>query len=94
MEQPRLRPTLNLIFTGEVDWCVKDWAGWMTATGADSGKCTWQFKAPFPLIGGAIAGGVISYDTGAGQRVACAAGVTSPILPTPKIDGKVVVLGL
>jgi hypothetical protein len=34
-------PSLNLIFTGELDWCVKDWAGWMTATHADSGKRTW-----------------------------------------------------
>jgi len=31
-------------------------------------------------LGGAIAGGVISYDTGAGQRVAVAAGMTSPNL--------------
>jgi len=159
---PAYDPVLNLIFTGEVDWCVtvhaapadaiakapmgqpwsgspdgfgktddtKEWAGWMTATEADSGQRIWQFKAPFPLmggitptaggvlffgdmggnfyafdaakggklwssnLGGAIAGGVISYDTGAGQRVAVAAGMTSPIWPTPKINGKVVVLGL
>jgi len=32
--------------------------------------------------------------TGAGQRIAVAAGMTSPIWPTPKINGKVVVLGL
>lgn len=109
---------------------AKNWAGWMTATDADSGKLKWQFKAPFPLmggttptaggvvffgdmggnfyafesgsgkklwstdLGGAIAGGVITYDTGAGQKVAVAAGMTSPIWPTPKINGKVVVLGL
>jgi alcohol dehydrogenase (cytochrome c) len=159
---PAYDPTLNLILTGEVDWCVtvraapldaiakgapgqpwsgspdgfgkmddpKDWAGWMTATDADTGKRVWRFKAPFPLmggitptaggvlffgdmggnlyafdtakgtklwsadLGGAIAGGVISYDTGAGQRIAVAAGMTSPIWPTPKISGKVVVLGL
>jgi alcohol dehydrogenase (cytochrome c) len=159
---PAYDPTLNLIFTGEVDWCVtvhaapadaiakaamgepwsgspdgfgktddpKDWAGWMTGTDADSGKRSWQFKAPFPLmggitptaggvlffgdmggnfyafdaakgrklwstdLGGAIAGGVITYDTGAGQRVAVAAGMTSPIWPTPKVNGKVVVFGL
>ncbi|HWS66790.1 MAG TPA: PQQ-binding-like beta-propeller repeat protein [Steroidobacteraceae bacterium] len=159
---PAYDPALNLIFTGEVDWCVtvhassadaiakapmgqpwsgspdgfgktddpKDWAGWMTATDADIGRRVWQFTAPFPLmgditptaggvlffgdmggnfyafdagtggklwstdLGGAIAGGVISYDTGAGQRVAVAAGMTSPIWPTPKINGKVVVLGL
>jgi alcohol dehydrogenase (cytochrome c) len=109
---------------------IKQWAGWMTATDADSGKQRWQFKAPFPLmggitptsgnllffgdmggnfyafdavsgkklwsldLGGAIAGGVITYDTGAGQRVAVAAGMTSPIWPTPKVNGKVVILGL
>lgn len=109
---------------------TKQWAGWMTASDADSGRRRWQFKAPFPLmggvtptsggllffgdmggtlyafdsangkklwstdLGGAIAGGVISYDTGAGQRVAVAAGMTSPIWPTPKINAKVVVLGL
>jgi PQQ-dependent dehydrogenase (methanol/ethanol family) len=109
---------------------TKLWAGWMTASDADSGRRRWQFKAPFPLmggvtptsggllffgdmggtlyafdsangkklwstdLGGAIAGGVISYDTGAGQRVAVAAGMTSPIWPTPKINAKVVVLGL
>ncbi len=109
---------------------VSKWAGWMTASDADSGKRHWQFKAPFPLmggitptaggvlffgdmggtlyafdsasgqklwstdLGGAIAGGVITYDTGAGQKVAVAAGMTSPIWPTQKINGKIVILGL
>ncbi|MFI4969515.1 MAG: pyrroloquinoline quinone-dependent dehydrogenase [Lysobacterales bacterium] len=159
---PAFDPSTNLIYTGEVDWCVtvraapaetlaavptghawsgspdgfgkmddaSKWAGWMTATDADSGKRKWQFKAPFPLmggvtptagglllfgdmggtlyafdsasgkklwstdLGGAIAGGVITYDTGSGQRVAVAAGMTSSIWPTPKVDGKIVVLGL
>jgi PQQ-dependent dehydrogenase (methanol/ethanol family) len=108
----------------------KEWAGWMTATDADTGAQKWQFKAPFPLmsgvtptagglvffgdmggnlyaydstsgrqlwstnLGGAIAGGLITYDAGGGQRVAVTAGMTSPIWPTPKIPGKVVVLGL
>lgn len=108
----------------------KVWAGYLTATDADSGKVKWQFKAPFPLmsgitptsggvlffgdmggnfyafntasgkrlwstdLGGAIAGGVITYDTGKGQKVAVAAGMTSPIWPTRKINGKIVVLGL
>lgn len=106
------------------------WAGWLTATDADSGKRKWQFKAPFPLmggttptagglvlfgdmggnfyalaadsgkklwsqnLGGAVAGGVITYDTGMGQRIAVAAGMTSPIWPTPKVTGKIVILGL
>jgi alcohol dehydrogenase (cytochrome c) len=108
----------------------KTWAGWMTATDADTGKAKWKFKAPTPLmsgvtptaggvlffgdmggtlyafdsasgkqlwstdLGGAIGGGVISYDTGAGQKIAVAAGMTSAIWPTRKINGKVVVLGL
>jgi len=109
---------------------VKDWSGYFTASNADNGKRAWQFKAPFPLmggitptsggvvffgdmggtfyafdaakgrklwptdLGGAIAGGVITYDTGAGQKVAVAAGMTSPIWPTAKINGKIVVLGI
>jgi len=47
----------------------------------------------FPL-GGAIGGGVITYDTGTGQKIAVAVGMTSPIWPTQKVTGKVVVLGL
>lgn len=43
-------------------------------------------------LGGAIGGGVITYDTGAGQAFAVAAGMTSPIWPTAKITAKVVVL--
>jgi alcohol dehydrogenase (cytochrome c) len=54
-----------------------------------SGKRLWS-KA----LGGAVGGGVITYDTGAGQKVAVAAGMTSPIWPTPKVTGKIVVLGL
>jgi PQQ-dependent dehydrogenase (methanol/ethanol family) len=109
---------------------ISQWAGWLTASDADTGKQVWQFKAPFPLMGGvtptagglvlfgdmggnfyafdaatgrqlwsqnlhgAIAGGVISYDTGAGQKIAVAAGMTSPIWPTEKVNGKIVVLGL
>src|SRR5882724_12091957 len=55
---------------------------------ADSGSKLWSSD-----LGGAIAGGVISYDTGAGQRVAVAAGMTSPIWPTAKVTAKVVILG-
>jgi alcohol dehydrogenase (cytochrome c) len=45
-------------------------------------------------LGGAIGGGVITYDTGAGQKIAVAAGMTSPIWPTLKVNGKIVILGL
>src|SRR5271165_850438 len=157
-----LDPGINLIFTGEVDWCTtvhaapaaslastppgkpwsgategfgqqddpKRWSGWMTATDAATGERKWQFHAPFPImggvtptggglvlfgdmggnfyaldavsgkklwstdLGGAVGGGVISYDTGQGQKIAVAAGMTSPIWPTPKVNGKVVVFGL
>jgi PQQ-dependent dehydrogenase (methanol/ethanol family) len=160
---PAYDPQHNLLFTGEVDWCVtvraapaaqvasvatgqpwsgshdggfgtfddpSKWAGWMTASDADSGHRAWQFKAPFPLmsgvtptaggvlffgdmggtlyafdsargkklwssdLGGAIGGGVITYDTGAGQKVAVATGMTSPIWPTPKVNAQVVVFSL
>lgn len=105
------------------------WAGWVTATDVSSGTRKWQFKAPYPILGGvtptaghvvfvgdmggnlyaldadtgaklwssdlggAIAGGVISYDTGAGQKVAVTVGMTSPIWPTAKVTAKVVILG-
>jgi PQQ-dependent dehydrogenase (methanol/ethanol family) len=104
------------------------WAGWLTATDAVSGKQSWRFKAPNPIIGGvtptagdivlfgdmggnffaldsrsgaklgqwdlggAVSGGVITYDTGAGQKVAVTTGMTSKIWPTPKVTAKIVVL--
>jgi outer membrane protein assembly factor BamB len=56
---------------------------------AASGKKLWSTD-----LGGAIGGGVITYDAGQGQKIAVAAGMTSPIWPTPKINGKIVLLGL
>ena len=56
---------------------------------AKSGSKLWSIN-----LGGALAGGVITYDTGVGQKIAVAAGMTSPIWPTQKVNGKVVVLGL
>jgi hypothetical protein len=53
----------------------------------------WNAKSEEDL-GGALAGGVITYVTGVGQKIAVAAGMTSPIWPTQKVNGKVVVLGL
>jgi alcohol dehydrogenase (cytochrome c) len=66
-----------------------DMGGNFYAFDAAHGKKLWSID-----LGGAIAGGVITYDTGQGQKIAVAAGMTSPIWPTPKINGKVVVLGL
>jgi len=66
-----------------------DMGGNFYAFDTASGKKLWSMA-----LGGAIAGGVITYDTGGGQKIAVAVGMTSPIWPTPKINGKVVVLGL
>lgn len=43
-------------------------------------------------LGGAVAGGLITYDTGAGQKIAVSTGMTSKIWPTPKVTAKIVVL--
>jgi glucose dehydrogenase len=45
-------------------------------------------------LGGAVSGGVSTYDTGAGQKIAVTTGMTSKIWPTPKVTAKIVVLGL
>ncbi len=66
-----------------------DMGGTFYAFDAVSGKKLWSFD-----LGGAIGGGVITYDSGQGQKIAVAAGMTSPIWPTPKINGKVVILAL
>jgi PQQ-dependent dehydrogenase (methanol/ethanol family) len=66
-----------------------DMGGTLYAFDSATGKQLWSQD-----LGGAIGGGVISYDAGGGQKVAVAAGMTSPIWPTPKTTGKVVVLGV
>jgi len=66
-----------------------DMSGNLYAFNAASGKKLWSTD-----LGGAIGGGVITYDSGQGQKIAVAAGMTSPIWPTPKVNGKVVILGL
>jgi alcohol dehydrogenase (cytochrome c) len=66
-----------------------DIGGNFYAFDAANGQKLWSMD-----LGGAIGGGVITYDTGAGQRIAVAAGMTSPIWPTPKVNGKIVILGL
>ena len=66
-----------------------DMGGNFYALDAMSGKKLWSMD-----LGGAIGGGVITYDSGQGQKIAVAVGMTSPIWPTRKINGKVVVLSL
>ena len=66
-----------------------DMGGNLYAFDAASGKKLWSTD-----LGGAIGGGLITYDSGQGQKIAVAAGMTSPIWPTLKVNGKVVVLGL
>lgn len=66
-----------------------DMGGNLYAFDAASGKKLWSTD-----LGGAVGGGVITYDSGQGQKIAVAAGMTSPIWPTAKINAKVVVLGL
>jgi PQQ-dependent dehydrogenase (methanol/ethanol family) len=49
-----------------------------------SGRVLWKQN-----IGGAVAGGVITYDTGAGQKVAVSTGMQSKIWPTPKATAQI-----
>ena len=66
-----------------------DMGGTLYALDADRGTVLWSQP-----LGGAVGGGVITYATAAGQRVAAAVGMTSPIWPTAKVTAKVVVLGV
>jgi alcohol dehydrogenase (cytochrome c) len=70
----------NVVFMG-------DMGGNFYALNLDSGKKLWEHR-----FDGAVAGGVITYDTGAGQKLAVATGMTSKIWPTPKVTAKIVVL--
>jgi alcohol dehydrogenase (cytochrome c) len=107
-----------------------NWAGWLYATDADSGKWKWRLKTNYPILSGvtptgggivffgdmggnfyvvnasdgqrlwgqklegAIAGGVITYTANSSQRVAVAAGYSSPLWPTEPGTAKIVILGL
>ncbi len=56
---------------------------------AMNGQKLWNKK-----LDGAIGGGVITYDAGASQKVAVAAGLTSILWPTEQATAKIVILGL
>lgn len=73
---------------GDVVFCG-DMGGNIYALRADTGAALWSMK-----LDGAVSGGIITYDTGAGQKVAVSAGMTSKIWPTPKVTAKIYVLGL
>lgn len=66
-----------------------DMGGNMYALNADTGAKLWSQR-----LDGAVAGGVITYDAGAGQKVAVSTGMTSKIWPTPKVTAKIYVLGM
>jgi alcohol dehydrogenase (cytochrome c) len=68
---------------------VGDMGGNLYAFDSATGSKLWAQN-----LGGAVGGGVITYDTGQGQKVAVSAGMTSPIWPTQKVTGRIVVLGL
>jgi PQQ-dependent dehydrogenase (methanol/ethanol family) len=72
----------NVVFFG-------DMGGNFFALDSKTGAKLGQWK-----LGGAIAGGVSTYDTGAGQKIAVATGLTSKIWPTPKGTAKIVVLAV
>ncbi len=66
-----------------------DAGGNFYAVDSRSGEKLWGQK-----IGGAIGGGVITYDSGLGQRIAVATGMTSIVWPVEQTTAKVVVLSL
>jgi glucose dehydrogenase len=66
-----------------------DMAGNAYALDAENGDLLWKHD-----LGGAAGGGVITFTSAGRQRVAYAAGMTSPIWPTTKTTAKIVVLGI
>lgn len=66
-----------------------DMGGNFYALDADTGKKLWGKK-----IDGGIGGGVITYTARGVQKVAVAAGFTSPLWPSEQATGKIIILGL
>lgn len=66
-----------------------DMGGNFYALDADTGRKLWGEK-----IGGAVGGGVITFATPEGQRVAAATGLTEVLWPTEITTAKVSILGL
>jgi alcohol dehydrogenase (cytochrome c) len=60
------------------------------ALNASTGATVWRTQTS-----GAVGGGIVSYATPSQvQRIAVAAGMTSPIWPTAKVNAEIVVYGL
>jgi alcohol dehydrogenase (cytochrome c) len=72
----------GLVFTGDLD-------GQVLAFDAMKGNILWRKQA-----GGAIGGGVISFEAGGKQRIAAAVGLNSPIWPVKGGPARVVVYAL
>jgi PQQ-dependent dehydrogenase (methanol/ethanol family) len=64
-----------------------DMGGNFYALDSKTGKALFQSD-----LRGAVSGGVITYDTGAGQKVAVTTGMTSKIWPTPNATAQIVIL--
>lgn len=64
-----------------------DMGGNFYALNSENGRKLWEHD-----LGGAASGGVITYDTGNGQKVAVSGGMTSKIWPTPKTTARIYVL--
>jgi alcohol dehydrogenase (cytochrome c) len=72
----------SLVFFGDV-------GGNLYALDSKSGQTLWKQD-----MGGAVAGGVITYDTGAGQKIAVSTGMQSKIWPTPKTTARIQILAV
>ena len=68
---------------------VGDASGNLYAFNSSSGAKLWSQN-----LGAPIGGGVVTYDAGEGQRIAVSSGMISPIWPTEKTAGRIVVFGL
>jgi alcohol dehydrogenase (cytochrome c) len=66
-----------------------DLGGTLYAFTADTGRLLWSRPT-----GGALAGGIITYEDHGAQRVAVASGIKSDVWPIPPTNAKVVVFGL
>jgi len=72
----------GLVFTGDLN-------GDVLALDAESGSVLWRAST-----GGAVGGGVISYQTDGHQRIAVAAGMSGRIWPVKPANAQIVVYGL